>query len=289
MNRNTLFLLVAVAFRGLLFASVGWAGEVDRFRQVGRNPDGPGNENWKVARWLGDEGRGMADRAVRDPEDETVMVFRLEGGGNAETVTENRIVFWLNKSQELQAGKEYEFRARLKTENVAGRVGLVAAVRAGGVRDARSEDLSGSRDWTDVSLRFKVTEDSRARFFAVDFWGAGTVWIGQIALLERDPTPLELILHQETFNLADRIAWIDARIGVPDLAGLKIRFELEMEGGQQPVLNEFEVTGPNMAIQIDISELQAGNHAVWAQLRDKERVLARKRFIITKTAGLLDF
>lgn len=288
MKLKTLFVTMAVAFCGLLGASVVMTGAADLFLNVGRNPDGPGNENWKAARWLGDEGRGMADRTVKDPADETVLVYRLEGGGSATTVTDNRTVFWLNRPEQLKADMEYVLKARLKTENVAGRVGLVAAVRAGGLRDVRSENLSGTRDWTEISLHFKVTENCRPRFFMIDLWGLGSVWVGKIQLLEKEPKLLDLVIRQDIFNLADRVARINVRIGIPEPAGLNIRFTTEIDG-KNLVLGESEVTGPNIDIQIDISGLQAGNHVIWAALQNNDRVLARERVVITKTAGLLDF
>ena len=104
---------------------------------------------------------------------------------------------WFN-SELLKPNTTYTFQAYVKTQKVLGTEGAAVSVEAknynhtpvAGFTDVRSELVTGTKDWTLISVSFTTPETTEGYLVdcAVILWAcmAGTAWFDGLALVEGD-------------------------------------------------------------------------------------------------------
>lgn len=266
----------------VMFSGRGYTQEKDLTAAIGRAERGRGK--WIPGCWIGTKsGSGFATD-IKDPTDSETKVYKLVGGGDANKPWSNRVVFWVNvPAVELVPGYEYRFKGRLKTSNVGQNVHLLAAIRGGGLKDLSSDNINGTKDWSELAVKpFRVKSKCRPKFLAVDMIGPGTVWIGKLSLLEKKVSPLDVKLPLTEYSADDKAAVVEIDISVADLNGLSIQLQVSNSAGK---IEDKTVTptASRLKESIPISKLKPGKYQLTVKLLKDKAELAAKKVGFTKT------
>ena len=284
MIKKTVWCIGVVCLLSLL--GMATAADRDLLSEIGRKAEGASSSNWKVQEWLGKGGVGTKDPATKDPKSPKTEVYKITGAGDPSKPGTNRIVFWVDGPLvQLQPGKKYQFTARLKLKDVKQMVQVDAAIRAGGVKDVIKK-IFGTKDWEEHVSAFEVNEECVPRFFAIDFWGPGTIWISDLKLIEKEEPLLQFILPLKEFGLEEKTAKSRIIVAAKELPA-KINIYTKV-AGKNVVLYNSEIGEKITEAGIDISSLKEGKYEILVELIKNGKVLDTQKETIIKAKGAFD-
>ena len=244
-----------------------------------------GYGKWIPACWIGNIVSKGFDKEAVDPENKKVKVYKIVAGGNPNKPRSNRAVLWIqNPPFNLSPGYEYTFKGRIKTNDVAQKVRLIAAIRAGEVKDIFSSHLSGSNDWMElVAGPFLVNKECIPIYLSVDLIGPGTIWIGKLSFIERKIKPLRIEIPIKEYSEDDKVSVINISLVEKERANCSIEIKLKDKKSNIyenkkliPHIQKFKES-------IDIGKLKAGEYYIEVNLIRDGEIISSASETITKT------
>ena len=137
--------------------------------------------------------------------------------------TEAGDCYWSATPIRIVPGREYVLQVWVKTEDVVGnaRAKLFGGGTGASCISQESGTVSGTQDWTPVTMRLSVPEGARSVSLILRLTGTGKVWFDDVAMAELGPTTQPALVPPVTLarDFPERMARLRAETKPPAGAG----------------------------------------------------------------------